>query len=489
MSFLDNFFQSLKPTTNSKTANSSKLLAAMQTKDSLTENGAITHSTSGNSLLDLFFLAGASRTISDADLEILLAKSFQFDELLTLKLIFWAGDIRGGAGERRFFRLALKWLEKNQPEILKKNITAGNIQFYNRFDSLFELTDNQEVVDEVLNQVVFSLENKDGLLAKWLPRKKQYNNFKKLLQKRLNINDQMYRKLIVSLSSTVEQKISAKQWDQVEYTKVPSQAFNKYREAFLRNDETRFNQFIELALKGEVKINAGAIFPHQLYQAYNQSKDENSIVAQWNNLPNYLVESKERILPICDVSGSMTGLPMDVSVALGIYISERNEGVFKNAFITFSENPKIQILQGTLVERISQLQSADWGMNTDLHKVFKTLLQKANSEKLEQSDMPTMLLIFSDMEFDQALTGDTNLESIRKEYQNYGYELPKIIFWNLNGRLDNTPAKEHDSNIALVSSFSPTILKSILNGKTDQLTPSKLVSQILEDQRYNKVLI
>jgi hypothetical protein len=260
----------------------------------------------------------------------------------------------------------------------------------------------------------------------------------------------------------VEQKISAKKWTEVEYQKIPSQAFNKYRQAFLRNDKNRFEQFIALTLEGKTKVNAGAIFPYQLYQSYNQNKDENSIVAQWNNLPNYLENSKEKILPICDVSGS--GLPMDVSVALGIYISERNKELFENAFITFSESPKIQYLQGSLTQRIRQLETAEWDMNTDLAKVFEVLLQKATQDKLDFSEMLTMLLIFSDVEFDSAISGQTNFKFIKQKYLQSGYALPRIIFWNLNGRLGNLPAKSTDKNIDLVSGFSPAILEGILRG-------------------------
>jgi len=494
MSFINNFLQNLaknKPTNSSNTTKvvPSKLIKSLLTKNAYTQNGALTHSTSDNNLVDLFFLAGAARDISESDVIKLLEKSFAVDQLLTLKLVFWAGDIRAGAGERRFFRLALSWLETHYPEILIKNIDAGNVEFFNRWDSLFELVDNQKVKEAVLSRIQNGLENQDVLLAKWLPRKEQYNNFKKLVLQKLKIKDVEYRKLIVHLSNTVEQQMSAKEWDEIQYDKVPSQAFNKYREAFKKHDEGRFTQFIDLALKGDVKINAGAIFPHQLYQAYNQNKDEKSIIAQWNNLPDYLANSKEIILPICDVSGSMVGLPLDVCVSLGIYISERNKGIFENAFITFSENPKLQYLTGNLTQRIRQLETADWAMNTDLYAVFETLLKKAKADQIEPDQMPSMLLIFSDMEFDAAVSGQTNLDSIRQKYDQNGYKLPKIVFWNLRGSTNNSPAKAKDENIALVSGFSPSILETILSGKIEKFTPLNLVLKTLESERYERVII
>ena len=495
MSFINTFLQNLaknKPGNGLKTNKQSipsKLIESLQSHDVFTQNGAATHSTSNNNLVDLFFLAGAAREISEPDIIKLLEKSFAQDQLLTLKLIFWAGDIRAGAGERRFFRLAIKWLETHYPEILIKNIIAGNVEFFNRWDSLFELVENPKVKEFVLSQIQNGLENQDVLLAKWLPRKEQYGNFKKSVLRKLKINDQQYRKLIVHLSKTVEQQMSFKKWDQIEYSKVPSQAFNKYREAFKKHDESRFSQFIDLALNGEVKINAGAIFPHQLYQAYNQNKDEDSIIAQWNNLPDYLVNSQEKILPICDVSGSMVGLAMDVCVSLGIYISERNKGIFENAFITFSQTPKLQYLSGNLTQRIRQLETADWAANTDLFAVFEILLKKAVSDKIEPDQMPSMLLILSDMEFDDAVSGRTNLDSIRTKYAQSGYNLPKIVFWNLKGALNNSPAKEKDQNIALVSGFSPSILDTILSGQIEKFTPLNVVLKTLNKERYERVVV
>ena len=248
MSFLSNFFDGLKTKTQTNSSKSS-LITALQTEDSLTANGAITHSTSNNNLVDLFFLAGASREIDENQIITLLEKSFLTNQNLTLKLIFWAGDVRGGAGERRFFRLALKWLETHYPQTLIKNILAGNVEFFNRWDSLFDLVEDKEVKEAVLQHIISGLENQNGLLAKWLPRKDQYQNFKKLLQQRLKINDQKYRKLIVHLSQTVEQQMCAKKWEEIDYPKVPSQAFNKYRQSFLKHDEARFNQFIQLDLE------------------------------------------------------------------------------------------------------------------------------------------------------------------------------------------------------------------------------------------------
>lgn len=185
----------------------------------------------------------------------------------------------------------------------------------------------------------------------------------------------------------------------------------------------------------------------------------------------------------------MMGLPMDVCVSLGVYVSERNKGIFENAFITFSQTPKLQYLSGNLTQRIRQLETADWAMNTDLYAVFKTLLNKAVSDKIESDQMPSMLLIFSDMEFDVAISGQTNLDSIRAKYAQSGYKLPKIVFWNLRGTLNNSPAKAKDENIALVSGFSPSILDTILSGQIEKFTPLNVVLKTLQSERYERVVI
>ena len=454
--------------------------SAVSSKDALTANGAVTNSTSQNFVLDLFFLAGASRNIPESQLETLLQKSYSQDPELTLKLIFWAGDIREGAGERRFFRIALSFLDKYYPNVLQKFI--GFVPFYNRWDSLFHLNSAA-----ALTLVDFALRSgKNGLCAKWMPREgsKKFSSFRLAFRKKAELNDKQYRKLIAGLSKTVEQQMSAKQWDKIIYEHVPSVAMNKYRTAFYRNDEERFKNYIGAVTKGEKKINASAIFPHDIYKAVKRGHQEEAVNAQWAALPDYLKDSEERILPVCDVSGSMNGDPMAISVSLGIYLSERNKSIFKDGFITFSMNPKLQRLIGSLTERMRQLEKAEWEQNTDLLKVFGLILQRSLENKVPQDMMPTMLLIISDMEFDATGNGQTNFEVMRDLYHKCGYILPKIVFWNVNGRAGNIPVKVSDKGVALVSGASPSIIKSILSG---DINPAKVMLNTLLKPRYEKI--
>lgn len=459
-----------------------KLFDALRQQDSRTEKGAVTNSTSLNPLVDLFSMAGATRSKSQEEIEEILLPAFIENKELATKLVFWAGDIRGGAGERRFFKTALRFINKNYPEIYKANIE--NIPHYNRFDSLFQFSDKS-----TLNFVKAELDRKNGLAAKWMPREGKANHqaFLSEFLKHTGLSKKNYRKLVAGLSKTVEQDLSARRFSKVEYSKVPSVAFNKYRKAFKRNDETRFINFLESVEKGESKINAGAIFPHDIYKSVRTGGDERSINAQWASLPNYLENSNERILPVCDVSGSMTcanGLPMDISVSLGLYLSERNVGTFKDCFMSFSYNPNVYKVSGTLTERLKQIRTADWGHGTNLQATFRQILYVAQRHNVPEHEMPTMVLIISDMEFDSACS-QTNLDAIRQQYVQSGYELPKLVFWNVNSISNNNlPAKFNDDGVGLVSGASPAIIKSVLSG---EIQPEKIMLRTLNNPRYDRI--
>ena len=456
------------------------LINAARQNDTRTYNDAVTSSTSLNSVVDLFFVSGASRTMPETDIYSMLQAAWVENPLLTLKLIFWAGDIRGGQGERRFFRVALRWLDEKYPDTLGINLAL--VPEFNRWDSLFNLV-HDNVLDKVFNALIH---DKNGLCAKWMPRKKQYGNFGARFRRAFGINPKQYRKMLVELSKTVEQQMCAKEWSKIEYGHVPSVAFNKYRKAFARNDNERFSMFLTRVEKGEETIHADAIFPYQIYQSYKTGADERSINLQWKALPDYFLESDERILPICDVSGSMSGLPLDISVSLGVYLSERNKGLFKDAFVTFSGTPKMEYLKGTLTQRMDQLQNAHWEMNTNLSAAFRLILKSAIDNKITQDDMPTMLLVISDMEFDSCAEL-TNFEKVKALYADAGYKLPKLVFWNVNGRRGNVPISYNTKGVALVSGSSPSIVKGILGGKN--FTPVGIMLDVLNTSRYDRVAL
>lgn len=482
----------------------------MTEKDTLTANGAVTNSTSHNYNVDLFFLAGACRNESVENIEKALVKSYVFDPLKTRKIIFWAGDIRQGAGERRFFKTALNWLSKNHPEDIQNNLDL--IPEFSRWDVIFDLAlENQVLFSYILANLNPSAKNY-GLLCKWLPRKNYSTDKKKSvkgnsttvtktkrslhgglagkLMKALNMTPKQYRKMLVEGTKVVEQQMCAKKWNEIDYSKVPSVAMHKYNKAWYRNDEERFKQYLNAVEKGEAKINAGAIFPHDIIKNsvrswYNGELSQAEIV-QWNNLPNWLDGKPNSIIPVCDVSGSMTcnnGIPMAMSVGLGLYISERNVGPFKDAFITFSDYPKMQVLYGDINERIKQLVNADWSGFTNLVKVFEIILRKAIDTRLPQDLMPKTVLVISDMEFNYC-GRLTNYETIKQAYQVAGYECPQVVFWNVNGRTGNIPVTVNDKGVALISGASPSIIKSVL---TDNISPVKVMDSTIETERYSVV--
>lgn len=465
----------------------SRLVNATRSHDSLTKNMAVTHSTSLSNIVDMFFLAGASRTMSERDIITVWNRAYTEDPLLAIKCLFWARDIRKGAGERRFFRVIWNHFTQHGFAQLVHDL-EHLIPEYGRWDDVWA---NMEALDRVTAMWFHKVltEEKNGLLAKWLPRKGKIFSS---MARHLELTPKELRKLLVELSDTVEQKMCAREWEAIRYSTVPSVAMNRYRKAFLKRDNDRFSAFILDVTEGRDKISAGAIFPHEIAMKclgyYVDGKEGEAIVAQWNALPNYMEGTNERILPVCDVSGSMTdnkGLPMAVSVGLGVYISERNEGIFKDAFLTFSGTPEMVYLKGSLFQRMHSLRTASWGMNTNIQATFGLILRSATMNGLTEEDMPTKVLIISDMEFDRCGTG-TNLEYIREQYVNAGYKLPQLVFWNVNGRMGNAPAKFNEQGIALVSGFSPAILKNILAGVIT--TPEKFVMDVLNSERYDLVV-
>lgn len=469
----------------------SKLVNLTRQKDTFTEKGMVTNSTSLNSCVDMFFMAGASRHWEHKKIEVLFQNALAEDPLTALKLMFWARDVRGGAGERNFFRICLKYLEKYYLGYLNKNIHL--VPEYGRWDDLFHL--NKDLFMPLVKE---GLEKGDGLLAKWIPRKGPIAN---TIRKSLGLTPKEYRKILVSLSNTVEQLMCSKEFDKINYSHVPSVAMNKYRKSFYKNDADRYAQFIHNVEIGVTKINAGAIYPYQLYDAFIKAQNENetkAIEAQWNSLPNLMENNNERILPMVDTSGSMSfygGLPARVAWSLGIYISERNEGIFKDAILTYASDPKMIYLKGKTSEKIRSMSRIKWGGTTNIESAFRLILDIAKVNNLSENDMPTTLLILSDLQFDPYSSNyeSTSLEMIKELYKESGYKMPRIIYWNLRSVENNVAASIFDENVGLVSGFSPNILKSILSG--DELKseipdgPYELMMKTINSDRYNLITI
>ena len=455
-----------------------------------TENGAVTHDHTKSKVLDMFAMGGSYRNRSDADCINLFINALEENEALAMKCLFYLRDVRGGQGERRFFRVCFKWLCDNNPEAAKRNLEY--LSEYGRWDDLIYATVGTKLEDYALflikEQLVLDMESKTpSLLAKWLPSENasSHKTRKMAIKVRtyLKMTHKEYRKALAELRkriNIVERLMSENRWDEIEFDKIPSKAGLIYKNAFARRDLIA-KKYETFAKDADTKVNAKVLYPydvaHRAFNCYDRdynSTDRLMIQKYWDNLADYYKGREENGLAIVDTSGSMSGQPLEVAVSLGAYIAERGHGPFANHFITFSSRPELIKFEGVdITDKFHRARRADWEMNTDLESVFKLLLRTAQKENTKPEDMPTRLYILSDMEFDGCLTDDwyshssqdeveTLLEKIAREWKEAGYELPPVVFWNLNARQNNIPAM--GGRFSYVSGFSPVMIEQILSG-------------------------
>jgi len=473
-------------------------IKAQTTKDNLTENLMPTNSTTDSFVLDLFADIGALR---GKDKKIIITKMYnalQEDPLLATKVLYWARDIRGGAGERNTFRVVIQWMAETYPDIFLKNLHL--IPVYGRWDDILAVIGINDNIDKyILGLILGGLGNKQtaGLVAKWMPREKSSKKaYAVKLRKLMGLNPKEYRKLLATNSNTVEDLMCANNWDKIDYEKLPSYAMNKYNKAFKKHSANLFDKYMTAVKEGTKSIKSTTLYPYDLVKKSMHNRDD---VAneQWKALPNYMEGIKgRRIMPIIDTSGSMLSgegsiVPMLISISLGLYISERNEGPFKDWMYIFSAAPELIKVGGTtLSEKISSLPRIN-AWNTNIELVFTTMLNKAVEFNAAAEDMPTHILIISDLEFDECVATPkaTAMEMIKFNYEKNGFELPKIIFWNVNVKNDskNQPVKMNDQGVALVSGASAAIMKSVLTGEI--FTPYDIMLHTINSDRYKNVTI
>lgn len=473
----------------------SNFMNSMNTADARTANGALTNSTSGSNCLDWFFTAGALRG-KDRVAVANFNKARGENEDMAIRILLNARDIRGGAGERGTFRACLEDLIISNPAIaLRVMLKVPELGRWDDLKVCFDTDLEAQAVDMILKSLV---DDKNALCAKWMPRKGPVFN---TLFRTAGVSPKQFRKLLVSLSDTVEQKMCAGNWAEIDFSKLPSVASARYQKSFGKNASELYGAYIEALVKGVpgVKINAGAVYPYDVVRSVRQG---NATVAdaQWKALPNYLEGNDENIMTVIDVSGSMgraingggyseKGVTCkDVAMSLGIYIAERSEGEFKNEFISFSTDPHFHTLTGdTLQSKLRNMERSGEDMGTDINKVFGVLLQRARRNGLTQDQLPTKLLIMSDMEFNQAGGGGwrsekTNFEAIDAQYREAGYVRPQLVFWNIAASSGKCPVKTGDAGTALVSGCSPSIMTSLMG---EELTPLAIMTEAVMKDRYN----
>ena len=455
-----------------------------------TENDAVAHSTSRSALVDLFALGGAYRNRTNDDIIFLFKKAFEEDKVLAMKTLFWLRDIRGGAGERRFFRVCFNWLAKNYPESAKKNI--ANVAEYGRYDDLiYSTVDTQLWADTMIfikHQLALDVECKTpSLLGKWLPScnasSKETKRVANIIRNDLGMTHKEYRKTLSVLRSRiniVEKLMSENRWSEIEFDKIPSKAGLIYRNAFARRDIIA-KKYEAFAMNKDTKVNAGALYPYEIiektlaqtsrYSGFTGTEVDRAMLEKyWENQIDVLEGAPCKMICVCDTSGSMMGRPMNMAIGLSMYCAERIGGPFKDHYISFSSRPQLIHVDGVdFADKVHRIYKTNLCEDTNLEATFKLLKEATRNAKPE--DRLDTVVVISDMEInhmscerwneERAVTG---MEMIRKEWEAEGLKMPKLIYWNVDARQDTF--LDLGPNVSFVSGSSPVIFKQVATGKT-----------------------
>jgi hypothetical protein len=449
---------------------------------------------SANACVDLFYNISASR---GKNIVPAFTAAYVENSDLALRIAQWARDARGGSGERQLFRDILQYLEKTNPEDAMRLMVK--VPELGRYDDLFVFK-TQPLKAKAYTMLGDALRARNGLAAKWTPRK---GEVAREIREFFGMTPKQYRKSLVALTNVVETQMCANDWDNINYNHVPSVAHARYKKAFGRHGTT-YAEYVTKLVKGEagVKINAGAVYPYDVlkgainsWSRKSMSKTElDALQAQWDALPNYIGDAN--VLPMVDSSGSMTcaaggygsksGLTcLEVALSLGLYFADKNKGKFADCFLTFSRTPKLVNLKGNINQKIDQMNTGEVA-NTNLNAAFDLILKTAVENKVPQAEMPGTLVIFSDMQFDQGVKHDDSaIEMIARKYKAAGYELPRVVFWNLNAAYGNTPVKFDKSGTALVSGFSPALATSVMANDLEDFTPEAIMLKTVMKDRYD----
>jgi len=488
-----------------------------ETNFTRTTNMAVTHRTSTSAVLDLYSQGGATRKWDKTKVENLVDKAIAENASLAVLTVFYLADVRGGQGERRFFEVAINYLARIKPRIVKAVLPL--LAEYGRWDVMYSLVGTQletNAFDVIKEQLALDIESKTpSLLGKWLKSEnassEQTKVYGKLTRIALGMTAKGYRKMLTDLRNKigiVETFITQGNYDKIDYSKISSQAAMKYITAYFKNDESRYKQYLDSLKKGDknVKMNTKTLYPYDLiniFDSANANKIEVADIA-WDNLPNYFEgtdSEKKSILPMIDVSGSMYGKPLQMATGLGMYFAERCRGPFKDSFLTFSFKPTMQKLSGTTAsKRYHNLCRADWTMNTNIEAAIMLILDTAVKSRLPQSDLPNSLLIISDMQFDECTNSrsymghsphyggrlphltKTLFQEMKQRFLDEGYQMPTVVFWNVDAHENQSPVEANEFGTVLVSGASPSAIGYVLG--RDLPTPYAVMIDTLKSERY-----
>ncbi len=467
-------------------------------KSTYTENGALTNASSLDTVLDYFAMGGSMRTRPEEAVK-LFEKAYNVNPLLAVRCLFYLRDVRGGAGERDIFRRTLNAMDCIDSDLLNKVV-----QYVPEFGRYDDIPINPDTANFLYNQ--FVQDEKDmaqgksvSLLAKWLPSENTSSQTTvdkaRVLIDTWDVSPKEYRKRVSALRKYIkilEQKMSANEWANIDYSKIPSQAHRKYIKAFFKHDKDRYLQYLEDVKSGKAKINSGTLFTYEIYdelcKGYVRPEKHvlDAMTEMWKALPDYT--NGTNALVLADVSGSMSGRPMSVSTTLAVYFAERNKGPFANKYMTFTDIPQVITVEGdNLWSKLSYVEHSHVGYSTNLAAAFDAILKAAVDSRCSQEELPSVLYVISDMEFDNQMSNcdETNFETAQRKFSEAGYELPHVVFWNVNSRNNQQPATKFDNKVTLISGSNQSAFKYAVEGKN----PLELMEEVLNGERYSNIVL
>ena len=471
-----------------------------------TENGAVTRVTTNSALYDMFAQGAAMRKRCSDDIQLMFKKAYEENPTYALKCLFYLRDIRGGQGERRFFRICLAWLALNHSDTMLRLYKF--IPEFGRWDDLYCLFNTpvqDEVVEFIREQLMLDMEcETPSLLAKWLKSENTSSEESRYLgyltRKALGLSSKSYRRILSYLRekiNIVERLMSENRWEEIQFDKLPSKAGLKYKNAFARRDILK-EKYAAFAKSKETTVNAGTLYPYEVVQQalrptdWRNSElseiDRNMVNKYWDNLTDYFNNAELNALCVVDTSASMRGTPLNVAISLGMYCAERGKGPFANHYISFSRDPRLVEVEGIdFYDKVRRIYNANLCQNTNIEKTFDMILDTLVQNNCTKDDLPKNLIVISDMEFDNARDDWSDIKTVMEiqadKWSSKGYLLPHLIFWNVDSRQSNIPMKDN-GNVTYVSGFSPVTFEMIMSGKKGQ----DLMFDKLNSERYKDIV-
>ena len=479
-----------------------------------TENGALTHKSTMDGLMDLFAMGAAYRSRTDEDVMLLFKNAFDENPVYALKCLFYIRDVRGGQGERRFFRVATKYLASYDTNAMRRNLQY--VPEFGRWDDLFVFIGTpleNDALNIIKHQLALDVQCKTpSLLGKWMPSENTSSQKTRKtaakVRKFIGMTPKQYRKTLSVLRARInvlERLMSEGRWDEIEFDKIPSKAGLKYKNAFARHDIERMKRNPEVktyeafAKDTETKVNAKALYPYEVVakalSACHRPMDHTDrlmVNKYWENLADYFQGKTFNGLAVVDTSASMTwhggeATPLNVAISLGLYCAERANGPFTNHYVSFSRTPRLIETNGVdFCDKVYRIYRTNLCENTNIEATFDMLLQTALNNGCGQDELPQNIIVISDMEFDQGVAymtrnnAKTLMENIREKWARHGYRMPHLIYWNVDARQNNIPEDMGCGLVSYVSGMSPSIFEQILSGKTGY----DLMMEKLDSERY-----